>query len=447
MSNIIYKTLVEVQLLHEYYLTNSDGTTVFDSGVNKLDFLMDRFGKGIPSIGESLQYDVPVALQNFFKNYHLHVVANYAGFSILIRVVENKLADGTTVYEPFVKLPVDCNLLIQLSLKNNLLSAITNARINTALPAVYYFSNEIINSKKTFPLLPERISAQNDAYAYEQGELYLDKKNNICQFYLNGTKRDFLPVQGLGFANANDQLLVPLQFVYKFNAADNVTKARFQLKNSKGKTVRSYEFNTDHSLQQVLINFNNNQSPKLLPLPQNILTLPQSVGTVQNLYTLNITLNGKKIIVYKIMFYERDNSLGACWGVVNIKPTVSNPDFNLFEDDGTIKYKKLPNGNIVAAPVFEVPIKSRIIYWRYINDLLVKLKAGASNDFLDKEGNNLVSKIPRPTSYLPTLFKDDSSKLHYLPNPVSDESMTIEGQKIYTNIYVAKSKMFPVDTS
>jgi hypothetical protein len=451
MAGIIYKTLFEIQLLHEYYLTNSDGTTIFDSTINKTDFLLDRFSKDLASVNDSVLYEVPASMESFFKNYYLHLVPKYSGFAVLARVNEQKLPDGTTAYKPFVTLPPDANIPVQLSLKNNLLNAVTNTRINKAVPFAYYFTNEDVITDKTFPFLTADIPLFDPAYIYEQGELYVNDQNNVCIFYLNGDAPDFLPVEGNSYANTSDQLIVPLQFTYGFDPIDNVTHAKFELNDHSGKTVRTYEFKNDLPLKNVTINFSNDQSPKPDSTKEKIITLPQSVVSAENIYTLNVTVNELKTLIHKVIFFEGDNSLTQCWAIINIKPAVDNPDFSLYDADGLIKYRKQLTGEtetILPAPVFEVRVKSRINYWRYINDKSGKLKTDSSDPFLEREGNNnLVSKTPRPASYLLTLYKDDNDNTLYLPNPVSDERITIEGRKLYADILVPESKMFPLDTS
>ena len=182
MDNIIYKRLFDVLVLHEYYLTNGDGTSLFDSNLNKADFLMQRFAKGAPSIADSMLYKLPPAVQKIFTNYHLHLVVNYSGFSILQKVVDQTLADGTIVYKPLIKLPDDVNIIVQLSVKNNLLAAVTNTRIDSAIPAIYYFTNEDIITSKKMPSLSTGIPLFDNAYLYEQGELYADALNKNFQF-------------------------------------------------------------------------------------------------------------------------------------------------------------------------------------------------------------------------------------------------------------------------
>jgi len=443
MDNIIYKRLFDVLVLHEYYLTNGDGTSLFDSNLNKADFLMQRFAKGAPSIADSLLYKLPLAIQKICTNYHLHLVVNYSGFSILQKVVDETLPDGTIVYKPLVKLPDDVNIMVQLSVKNNLLAAVTNTRIDSAIPAIYYFTNEDIITSKKMPSLSTGIPLFDTTYLYEQGELYADALNKVFQFDTTSP----IPVNGTAYANTRDQLIVPLQFTYKFGKQDVVTNALFELMDSSGKTVRSYQFASDVALQKLTINFTNNQSLNIAPLVDDIILLNSDTVIANAVYLLQVTVNNIKILLHKLMFFEAADLPGACWAVINIKPVINDINFCLYNADGTIKYSKKPDGTTVGIPLFEIRLKSRLVYWRYSNDRSAKLKADGSNVFLNKEGNSLVSKKPRAASFMPTLFKAADNSFHYLPNPLQDENIKVEGRKIYTDILVPESKLFPIDTS
>jgi hypothetical protein len=455
MPDIIYKRLFEVQLLHEYYLTKTDETTVFDDLNNKDVFLTENFDNGIASVSDDLLYLLPQAIQDVFSDFYLRLVPSYAGFSVMTKVTENVLSDGTIAYNPLVQLPATANLLVQLSLKNNLLVTVTNKRIDKNIPAVYYFTNEDIPSAKTFPVLSAGIPVFDSSYAYEQGELYTDSSGKLCLFYMNGSTKDFLPVTGDGYANTSDELLVPLQFNYRFNGTDNVTKANFELIDHTGKTVRSYEFVSELPLKKQLINFSNNQNPAIVDPPDDaIASLPLSGISAETVYSLSVIINDTATTVHKLIFFDGDDILPGCWAIVNIKPQATNASYNLYDASGLIHYRKKPDGTVATpAPVFEVRLKSRATFWRYINDRNGVLKDDISPFFLERDGSrNLASLVPRSASALARMYtlKDNTGNItqqQFLPNPETDGQIIMEGQKIYTDIPVAQSSLFPLDTS
>lgn len=454
MASIIYKTLFKVQILHEYYLTNSDETTIFDNLNNKDNFLADNFSKNLPSISEDLKYEIPQLTRDLFSNSHLRLIPDYSGFSVLTEVREKILADGTIGYKPIAQLPPSANLIVQLSLKNNLVATVSNKRINKNIPSIYYFTNEDITSAKTFPLLSADIPAFDSSYNYEQGELYTDGSGQICLFYLNGTNPGFLPVTGDGYANTNDEIIVPLQFTYRFKPSDNVTNAKFELKDYAGKTIRSYSFASSTPIKNQSINFRYDQNPEIVTPPVDpIACLPFSNDSAKNIYDLSVSINNNNPSIQKLIFLDGDDKLSGCWGIVNIKPQVTNSEFNLYDADGLILYRKKTDGTVTPSPVFEIRAKSRTSFWRYINDRNAVLKVDTGSPFLQRDGtNNLASKLPRNASALPRMFtvRDNTGKIteeEFLPNPEADSLVIIEGQKFYKNIIVPQSSMFPVDTS
>jgi hypothetical protein len=339
------------------------------------------------------------------------------------------------------------NIPIMLSLNNNLINEITDRRISKTFSATYYFTNEDVITPKTFPYLTAAIPVFNAEYVYEHGELYTNDQNKVCLFYVSGDgTSSLLPVNGNDYANSNDELIVPLQFTYRFNEADNVTNANFSLNDSNGNIIRSYEFKSDTALNNIAINFNYNQSANLNTPLTNINILPGSSVTEENIYTLKVEVNNTKNYHYKLMFYEPDDATIPCWAIISIRPKVANADFSIYDENGLIKYKKNQDGSEnTPTTVFKICMKSRSAFWRYINDSNKdqKLKNNYT-DFLKLLNNKLVTKLPRPITYSITPF--GNTPFTYLPNPESNE-IKIEERRIYTDIRVPNSDMFAIDSS
>jgi len=452
MPGIIYKRLFEVQLLHEYYLTDINETTVFHDPAKKDDFISALFDQDAPSISNSLEYKLPSSLESLIKDNQLRIIPTYTGFAVLTQVTEKTLDDGTKVYSPALRLPDDASLPILLSMKDSSLKAVTNSRFYKTIPGVFFFSNQDMATGKTFPALSAGVPAFEDGYPYEQGQLYTDANGKVCQYYLNNDKPTFLPVEGKDYASASDELLVPLQFIYKFSIADKVTNASFSLINPSGIQVRSYVFSNADSMPQQLLDFRTNQDQQLDPPLEMIVSLPQSKAPLKNIYTLKATVNDSKTYSHKLIFYD-DDELSNAWGLVNITPVTTKAEYSLYAPDGFLKYRKSKDGAITPAATFEVHIKSRLSFWRYINDRQGILNANASPPFLARFGtNDLASILPRPASALPRKYtiKDDNGKItqdKYLPNPESDQRLTIEGGIFYSDILVPKSDLFPLDNT
>jgi len=352
MASVNYKRLFEVQLLHEYYLTDSEETTVFHDMSKKEVFLQKMLSQNVPSVSDGISYEIPDAIKEAFKAYCLRLVPGYAGFAVMAEVSEKILPDGTKVYVPKSALPVESSILIQVILKKSLLRAITNTRINKNIPAIFYFTNQDIDSRKTFPVLSAPIPAFDLNHEYEQGELYAATDGKIRQYYLNGANADSMPITGDGYANTADELVVPVQFLYRFNGTDNVVNATFKLNDSSGKLVRIWSFKYVQPVKTQMIDVRSGQRLALDPPEEKILTLPLSNKIPLNIYKLNVTINDTKEDTHRLIFFDEDKSLQDCWAIVDIKAYADNPAFNLYEDDGFLKYRRMADGTMVRPPRF-----------------------------------------------------------------------------------------------
>ena len=420
MAKTIYKTLLEVRLLHEFYLTDSNGDTLFDvaDASARTGLLQQRIDKGLPSITADLLFEVPGFLNTAFRNYRLRLLTTYSGYEIVTEVRETLLPDGTSTYTPVAQLPDDLNLSVIVYKKTSRADAVTNSRMKEAMPFAWFFTNDDLPTAKVFPFLSGSIAAYDTAAVYEQGELASYGPGDIRQY--NGKTNGWDPIIGNEYASPADRLVVPWQFDYRFASTDIVKKATFELQDASGVLVRSFMFSDANPLSKVTLNFRNDK--RLIP--------PLPAIKTGEIYTLNVTINDTSTTKSKLLFFEGYDSLSNLWAIINIRPKVANADFNL--------------GAFTPAPVFEIWIKSRLTYWRYVNDKSKKLIiSDNTKDYVEVAGNNLVTKDPRAATWIPTLF----NKLDYLPNPVSYDRTAAEGSLLFTDVPVPESKMFPVDTS
>ena len=199
---VIYKTLFEIRLHHEFYLTRSDGTTIFEE-LNPQDretFLADEFMEDRDSVNDDIRFEFPQSLQSTYESSFLKLIPSYSGCRVTVRVKPKKLADKTLVFEPFVPLTNGLHIFILVQRKNSALDNYTNVRIKRNLPSIYFFSNSDSPGAKTFPFLTNSIPVQDSSFAYEQGELSLSGAA-IQEFYRQGGADTFRNVAGRGFVN------------------------------------------------------------------------------------------------------------------------------------------------------------------------------------------------------------------------------------------------------
>jgi hypothetical protein len=434
---VIYKPLFEVKILHEYFLTGKDGVSIFEkvSQQDRLNYLQTEFENDQSPVNSDLDFQFPSALRMKYESHGLRVLPSYSGCRVMVSVKSKKLADQTTVYEPLVPLPTDFDLFIFVSRKNPAVDNYTNSRINRALPAIYLFSNGEINGPKIFPFLTNPISAQDASFSYEQGELSLSGAN-IQEYFRQGGVDAWSNVPGSGFANENDRLLLPEKFEYFISNTTNLTEANFKLKDKNGNEVSNTTIVDPAGIRpHTTLNFTGNL--KGLPL-LNATELYQLVSTLE--VNGNNGYSASHSIIFSQSFFDTNP-----WAVIAIRPVVPNNLFNLFATDGFLVARKDPLGSWTPAPVFEIPVKSRLAYWRYINNKGNELNVSLQlTDYLNKEGKVLVTKKPRSLSRSWFfLRKEASTDTAYVPNPISDELRMEPDRRLFYDVMVPQSELFP----
>ena len=434
--DILYKPLVEVLLLHEFYLTDSEQNSIFDiaNQADRITYLSSHFDESERTIRNDLMVVPDDATQSVLKNQHMRFVPTPSGFVIAVRVQTQTLGDGTIVYQPKIPISNDLNLNILLVKTNSYLDSFTNSRINRDLPSLYYFSNEDVLNPKMIPSLSNAIPAYDENYHYEMGELAL-KTGTIQQFNGDGTNNPWTPVKDSGFVNESDRILQSFRFNYSFIPADLVTQAVFTLADGSGNTVQTINTKSSSPLQDVPLDFN-------ASAPDTI-----ADSTSVPLYKLQVEGNNSYSKQYNVLFYNDPARLKSCWAVVNIKPEVKTAAFNLIEPDGYLVSRIPPGGTAPPPPIFEIRIKSRLAYWRYIgnNDAITLATNTATTNYLSDQSGKLISISPRISTYTPTLFSTDGINFDNLPNPKYESLVVQEGDRFYKDIWVGKTEMFTTD--
>jgi len=435
---LIYKILFEVKLIHEFFFTDKNGDTIFMQPTQsaRMSVLLDEFSGDRNSINNDVNFEFPENLLTLYKNYNLKIIPGYSGCKVAIRVNQKTLSDNTLVYEPFEPVPDNFDINILLSKKNNLIEGYSNSVISRPVQSLYYFTNETSVSPKTFPFLTNDISALDSGRKYQQGELASFGANDIREFYNDGTADQWLPVSGNSFANENDQLLVPLKFYYSFGEGSNVTDATFELRDKNSNVIKTLSVHKTDFIQKTILDFSDQTD--LISIPESF-TYPDIIFSLivsgSNGYAKTLPL------IFDDHFYSREN-----WGIINIRPKVTNALFNLFGTDGYLIKRRSPALVWIEAPIFEIPVKSRFAFWRFRNMNGKELKLDPPLiDYLFKDDINLMSIRPNSisNSYY-KLPKQGSTVTKYFPGPVDFQVAKDEKERICFDIMVPVSDLFPV---
>jgi hypothetical protein len=437
--SIIYKTLFEVKVMHEYYLTRQDGTVVFEETdpQKRLEFLQKEFADARVSISSDIQFEFPESIKSKYAGLFLKLLPSYSGCRVAVRVSPTRLADQSTVYTPVAPLPEDLPIFIIISRKNNSIDSYTSGRINRSVPSIYVFSNNNLISPRTFPFLTNNIPAEDSSVEYEQGELALSTTNTIREFYRQGGTDQWSDVKGSGFSNESDRLLLPERFEYRFGNSLSLTQASVTLKDANNTEVANFSLSNSSGIaSKCVFDF----SGKVKGISQNLSLLPASL-----IYTLEVSGNNGYKGKHSVMF---SNELTASnpWAVLDIRSTVANTDFNFFAPDGFLKKRRDPFGNFTAAPCFEIPVRSRLAYWRYQNNRGKEMDISPELiDYVNKEENKLVTKKPRSLAKNWFFLRRDLPPgTMYVPNPVSFDLKLENDRRFFYDIRVPQSKLFPL---
>ena len=446
---LLYNILFEVKVLHEYYLTDPDNTSVFQDArqTDRLKWLDRRYKSEQPAASDDLSFELPSWMTAPFRNQDLRLLDSLSGFQVAVRVNETVQA-GTTVYSPAVALDGNFNLIILMKQQTGQFATLTNSRMRHPVAALYYFSNADLGAAKTAPVLSRRISANLPGYAYEQGELSLSGTNvQLC--YYNGTTQAFETVPGNGFVNENDRLIVGREFEFNFEESDNVTQAQFVLKDPGGNSVRTTSITGADPLGSVSINFDDAGNPALTPL----VTLPKAGATDAILYSLEVTGNGGYTKTVPLIFYDVASDLQYAWGVIQLQARVANGSMSLLDANGNIYTPVLaaPDQTDSPFPVFEIRCKSRYTFWRYFSEDTTKIlnpPTGTIANFVAGTTGVLTTLFPIPDTYLPWFFSQNPAAtppvFTYLPNPLPEALIEVDGSQLFSDIPVPPSGIFPV---
>lgn len=435
--SLIYKTLFEVKLMHEYYLTDADGKTVFQlaNQVDRIDFLLNQFSTDRPAVNVDIDFTFPKEMESKFGNYYLKLLSTYSGFKVAIRVNQQFLSDGTLVYEPFAPLPDDLNVYIQIEKKSGAFDSYTNMGVYNSIPSTYIFSNEDISDAKTFPFITSDISAFDASRPYTQGDVASYGANDIRQYYKDTIGDQWEAIPGSTFANENDRLLLPLRFYYSFPNS-NITNAVFVLKDKNDIAVKTISVNSTDFLTKTLLDFSD---------VTDKISLPESFQYPDVIFTLEVNgsngYSASHSLIFNDVLYSRD-----MWGLVIIKNKVTEPAFSLLASDGFLVKRKLNTGDWNEAPIFEIPIKSRFPFFRFINEKGKELKVASSlTDYLFKEGTLLLSKRPRSISgsYF-KLQKQGTTDTAYISNPLNYDLKKDSKNRLCLDVMVPESDLFPI---
>lgn len=416
-------------------MTKVDGNSVFEisSQEERLKFIEKRISETKNSIADDLSFGLLPSFRDKVSGHDIRIIPSYSGFRMVLSVKSSIDADGNTRYRPAFPFASDFAIPVIIRRKSFSFDSITNLRQRQPIPAVVYLTNDSIAGARTFPYLSRDIAPYDVLTPYEQGELAAYGVNDLRAFYRTPTQADqWIAVRGVTYVNELDRMIIPPAFEYTFSANSQVVEGSITLSDSSGaelQTVRRREVNPFSSIGADF-------SPSVLPDRWNDVRA----------YEMEIRTNYASNISRQVIF-SSDRDVLSAWALLNIKPVVSNSDYSLLDENGHLKTRLNSERKLIGVPTLEIPIKGRISYWKYINELRKALVLNPEwSSFLERnEEGALVTILPRPAVLQPQFFYNASASKIFLPGPGTSPPVVDKGAW-YSNIVVPASDKFQVET-
>jgi hypothetical protein len=399
MKKFLFKRLVEIQILPEYYLTRSNGNSIFDNQIAQQDvFLEEEYEKYPFDLGKQILIEPTDETQIFLKRNNLKFVMHPLGFIIGAEVTAINEANGNTSYKPVTTFDIDLNLKFTLSLINpNFKLTINNSTQNNN--QIYYFNNKA-EIGKISPFMTKAISEWVKGKKYEMGEMaMIDGDLKIAKKSTSSDDNNhWEKVLNIPCANNNDCFEVKSRQFTLHPKSINATEIKVVLMKNGKEIIRKIE-SQDKPIQSFYLDFSNNELGELMP---------------EGCYDLEVSENDES---YSLQVYLTDNQqIRNSFGLVEINISPSNDSFNIVNAK-TIKTYKPKFETDAIVPKFKILFKSRTTYWRYKfknkddNEFL-----NNANIFLNESSQSVITITPQKLSAR-TIFMKKNGIDVFLPNP------------------------------
>lgn len=432
MATTIYKRLFELRILHDYFLSKADGTSIYDlTPAEKSSFLDEQVRLTHYNVPQFLPIQPTENTAKIFKNFHLKMATEPYGFIVGIEVKPQLQASGDEKYFPFIQGVQNHKLGFKLTSTSTEIKTVTNDRLQVPTPYAYYFSNQNPAGVKTFPYLSLPVSDFQAGQDYETSELAVIG-GNLSQALEDTNSPDaakWQNINGVGLANEQDRILIGKQFNYRIpNPANNVLAT---LKDTAGAEVKSITYSKSDPFTNLHLDFRfqgleNDEIP-------------------DGSYQLEVRADGF-MVENKNIHMSDDLFQPQLVGATQIFLNETDAAFKVFNADGSLITQKNADNSIKPHPVFEILLQRRSTYWRYLSASGKNLSTTpVSALFLNEDSGQLKTKDLKPLTFFPIEFQSDDpgtpaiNERVFLPNPRTG-GLRRENKKLYSDIYVSPVK-------
>ncbi len=434
MSSIIYKRLFEVHILHDFFLAKEETADSFFGLTNseQTTRLTALLASGQYNSTQLFSIQPLGPTEQLLRDHRMRLIHSPLGFFIGVEVKGIAGLGSELFYEPFIPLPDDLELLFGLKGgQSNLLNTTNLSLRKSSLPTKYIFSNEsgqLLNNR----LVLSRPIPINLPAGAMMGDL-VKTGNQVEALYYDivSNNASFEAIDGDGFVNRADRVLLPKQFTYNFQSAltGNVT---FRLLDGANVEVKVIEKVVSSDVRAVRLDF----SSKIVQLPDldingNPILVPISIAN--GAYTLEVTNGVNPVETSSIELYDEADAERQ-FGIIKMKIKTGNASFDLIDANGQLLTRQDVNGNKIFHPVFELRFLNRRTFWRYIHP------SGFANNTISTDlvlkGDQLITKEPRRLTNTLQIFKSDQGA--NMPNPQT-ALIELDDKQLMSTIYLSNT--------
>ena len=411
-----YKTLFEIRIIHHYFLDN--GEQLFDKldDSTKNDFLTKYHVHDFINIVPTESCD------KILKN--LNCIYKNTSTGLIVKIQVKKQNDK---YVPCIDIDKDVSFRFRLEFIDINFNNYTSLPLDAGKKQIFYFQTRFLEKARKLPFLSQcPFTFAEDEY-HAAGDMLVNNKDNPTQLYIAKKATDVAPPSAdwindplvnsniLFYANKNDLLRVENDFlIFPFQQSNLDIPVSIR-------NVRNENFKPDYTVRK-----DNN----LTELTVNLKNLPEDV------YYINMEPYKKEF-----PFFLMKEKNAETKGIIEISAQSNNKDFNILNDDNTLKEQ-----------IFELRFKNRYTLWKFFGKDFSNnptsgphplTKYGFINvSVLNSNGQN-IDELPNPSVHMIKIEYDNTIQQAEESNETNDEkSEEMELQKedkfynILSEIYI-----------
>ncbi len=439
MSELLFKRLFEVNLLHDYYLVSADGGSFFEkSKVEKEAVLKNKLNHGMYSVADFFEIEPSETSKKSLSEFKLIFRKTALGFVIGVQVQE-ELKLGATLYKPRFKFPDTLSLTFSINPVAAHFLSMTNISMRPTLPAIYYFTNKGKTefnetgpgpNYKTLPISVVAEKHQN-GMLHEMGTLlkFGTGLREALEFTNSNNLNFWGKLKDKRYVTNADRILLPSIFNYPIKKEQNITQLQVVLEDLGANEIKTITRDSVEPLLNVLLNFEMIDE-----------TIENSVGIPTGFYKLKIKENGGPEIIYSVYLNEGLYNKSHL-GIIDIRLDEFDSPFSLLDAEGYLKTRVDNTGKKIPHPVYELRFKNRRTYWRYNKEANFEAAdvTVTIDDYVVFEPvtKKIISIKPKGLTRTLVPFKS-GTKEKMLPHP-KIPSLKVEGKRMFSEIYINKS--------